>query len=155
MTLDEQSRPALAALLDHGPTWPPPGAAGGPQRNHCRFAHEGMLAVAWDGRVAPCLSLLHTHPEYVNGHWKTVHSHAVGHVDERPLLDIWRDVTYRDFRQRLRVFDFAALFRLWRLPGDGYERHGLLRQPVSRVQRMLVGAGDRVVPLILYGRIVK
>ena len=109
MTLDEQSRPALAALLDHGPTWPPPGAAGGPQRNHCRFAHEGMLAVAWDGRVAPCLSLLHTHPEYVNGHWKTVHSHAVGQVDERPLLDIWRDVTYRDFRQRLRVFDFAAL----------------------------------------------
>ena len=76
MTLDEQSRPALAALLDHGPTWPLPGAAGGPQRNHCRFAHEGMLAVAWDGRVAPCLSLLHTHPEYVNGHWKTVHSHV-------------------------------------------------------------------------------
>ena len=50
--------------------------------NHCRFAHEGVLAVAWDGRVAPCLSLLHTHPEYVNGHWKTVRSHAVGHVDE-------------------------------------------------------------------------
>jgi MoaA/NifB/PqqE/SkfB family radical SAM enzyme len=110
MTLDEQSRPALAALLDHGPTWPPPGAADGPQRNHCRFAHAGMLAVAWDGRVAPCLSLLHTHPEYVNGHWKTVHSHAVGHVDERPLQDIWRDVTYRDFRERLRVFDFAPCF---------------------------------------------
>ena len=76
MTLDDQSRPALAALLDHGPTWPLPGAVGGPQRNHCRFAHEGVLAVAWDGRVAPCLSLLHTHPEYANGQWKTVHSHA-------------------------------------------------------------------------------
>ncbi len=110
MTLDEQSRPALAALLDHGPTWPLPGSAGGPRRNHCRFAHEGTVAVAWDGRVAPCLSLLHTHPEYVNGHWKTVRSHVVGHVDERPLLDIWRDVTYRDFRQRLRAFDFPPCF---------------------------------------------
>jgi MoaA/NifB/PqqE/SkfB family radical SAM enzyme len=110
MTLDDQSRPALAALLDHGPTWPHPGSAGGPRRNHCRFAHEGTVAVAWDGRVAPCLSLLHTHPEYVNGHWKTVHSHVVGHVDERPLLDIWRDVTYRAFRQRLRAFDFPACF---------------------------------------------
>ena len=110
MTLDDQSRPALAALLDHSPTWPHPGSAGGPRRNHCRFAHEGTVAVAWDGRVAPCLSLLHTHPEYVNGHWKTVHSHVVGHVDERPLLDIWRDVTYRAFRQRLRAFDFPACF---------------------------------------------
>ena len=109
-TLDDRSRPALAALLDHGPTWPAPGADGGPQRNHCRFAHEGMLAVAWDGRVAPCLSLLHTHPEYVNGHWKTVRSHAVGHIDERPLLDIWRDAAYRDFRRRLRAFDFSPCF---------------------------------------------
>ena len=34
----------------------------------------------------------------------------VGHVDERPLLAIWRDVTYRAFRQRLRTFDFPACF---------------------------------------------
>jgi len=110
MTLDDQSRPALAALLDHGLAWPHPGSAGGPRRNHCRFAHEGVVAVAWDGRVAPCLSLLHSHPEYVNGRWKRVHGHSVGHLDERPLSDIWRDVTYRDFRQCLRAFDFPACF---------------------------------------------
>lgn len=108
--LDERTRPALAALWDRAPTWPPPGAEGGPQRNHCRFVHEGMLAVAWDGRVAPCLSLLHTHPEHVNSHWKTIKSHTVGHIDERPLLDIWRDAAYRDFRRRLRAFDFPACF---------------------------------------------
>lgn len=107
MTLDDLSRPALKALLDHGLTWPRPGVADGPQRDHCRFAHEGMLAVAWDGRVAPCLSLLHTHKEYVNGHWKTVRSAVVGQVDERPLMDIWRDLAYRDLRRRLRAFDFS------------------------------------------------
>lgn len=110
MTLDERTRPALAALLDHGPTWPHPGAADGPRRNYCRFVQEGMLAVAWDGRVAPCLSLLHTHREYVNGHWKTVQSYAVGRVDARPLADIWRDAAYREFRRRVREFDFPACF---------------------------------------------
>ncbi len=108
--LDERTRPALAALWNRAPTWPPPGTDGGPQRNHCRFVHEGMLAVAWDGRVAPCLSLLHTHPEHVNGHWKTVKSHTVGRIDERPLMDIWRDAAYRDFRRHLRAFDFPACF---------------------------------------------
>ncbi len=110
LALDDRSRPALAALLDHGPTWPHPGSPRGPQRNHCRFVHEGMLAVAWDGRVAPCLSLLHTHPEYVNDHWKMVRSHTVGQVDERPLAEIWRDAGYREFRRRVRAFDFPACF---------------------------------------------
>lgn len=110
MALNDQTRSALASLLDHGPTWPHPGDVGGPQRNRCRFVHEGMLAVAWDGRVAPCLSLLHTHPEYVNGHWKTVRSYVVGHVDERPLIKIWRDPAFREFRQRVRDFDFPACF---------------------------------------------
>lgn len=110
MALDDQSRSALASLLDHGPTWPHPGTLNGPQRNRCRFAHEGMLAVAWDGRVAPCLSLLHTHSEYVNDHWKTVRSFTVGHVDEQPLSEIWRDPAYREFRRRVREFDFSACF---------------------------------------------
>jgi MoaA/NifB/PqqE/SkfB family radical SAM enzyme len=108
--LDERTRPALAALWDQAPTWPPPGIRGGPQRNHCRFVHEGMLAVAWNGRVAPCLSLLHTHPEYVNSHWKTVQSYAVGRVDQQPLAQIWRDADFRAFRARVRQFDFPACF---------------------------------------------
>jgi sulfatase maturation enzyme AslB (radical SAM superfamily) len=56
--LDAHTRSALAAIWDRALTWPPPGR-GGPQRNHCRFTHEGVLAVAWDGRVAPCLSAAH------------------------------------------------------------------------------------------------
>ncbi len=110
LTLDAESRPALAALLDHGPTWPPPGSPGGPRRDYCRFVHEGMLAVGWDGRVAPCLALLHTHPEHVNGHWKTVRAFVAGRLAERPLLEIWQDGAYRDFRRRVRNFDFPACF---------------------------------------------
>ena len=78
--------------------------------NYCRFAHEGVLAVAWDGRVAPCLSLLHTHPEYVNEQWRTVEAYAVGCVDEQSLAAIWRTPAYREFRHRVRAFDFSHCF---------------------------------------------
>jgi MoaA/NifB/PqqE/SkfB family radical SAM enzyme len=108
--LNEAIGPALSSLWELGPVLPPPGLDGLWQRNYCRFAHEGMLAVRWDGCVAPCLSLLHTHPEYVNGHWKMVQSYIVGHVDEQSLADIWREPAYRTLRQRLRNFDFPACF---------------------------------------------
>ncbi len=110
LDLDGDTRPAVAAIIERAPLFPPPNLDDGARLNHCRFVHEGMLAVSWDGRVAPCLSLLHTHPEHVNGHWKTVRSFAIGHVDERPLADIWRDGASRDFRARVRSFDFAPCF---------------------------------------------
>jgi MoaA/NifB/PqqE/SkfB family radical SAM enzyme len=105
-----ETRGALGALVESAPVFPPPGLDDGSRRNYCRFVREGVLAASWDGRVAPCLSLLHTHPEYVNGHWKTVRSYNVGHVDEGSLAEIWRDAAYRDFRQRVRAFDFAPCF---------------------------------------------
>ena len=90
MDLDETTRPALEAALGGGRArW----LLTGDDRtrsNYCRFAHEGVLAVAWDGRVAPCLSLLHTHPEYVNEQWRTVAAYAVGCVEEQSLAAIWR-----------------------------------------------------------------
>lgn len=104
------TRAALTALVERARVFPLPELDDGTERNYCRFVREGVAAVSWDGRVAPCLSLLHTHPEYVNGHWKTVRSYSIGHVDERPLADIWRDTAYRGFRGRVRGFAFAPCF---------------------------------------------
>jgi MoaA/NifB/PqqE/SkfB family radical SAM enzyme len=100
----------LQAVWGAGLAPPLPALDSDARRNYCRFAHEGVTCVAWDGRVAPCLSLLHGHPEYVNEQWHRVEAYAVGHVDERPLAEIWRDAAYRDFRQRVRAFDFAHCF---------------------------------------------
>ena len=33
-------------------------------RMYCRFIHEGRLAIATDGSVSPCLSLLHNYHYY-------------------------------------------------------------------------------------------
>jgi len=98
------------AVWGRGLTYPSPSADEGRWRNRCRFVHEGTCAVSWDGRVSPCLSLLHGHTEYINSQARRVHEHVVGHIDEHPLAAIWRDPGFRGFRQRVRAFDFPPCF---------------------------------------------
>ena len=107
---DEATRPLAAAVWGHGLTYPSPSVDEGGWRNRCRFAHEGMCAVSWDGRVSPCLSLLHGHTEHVNAQARRVNEHVVGHIDEQPLAEIWREPAFRAFRQRVRAFDFPPCF---------------------------------------------
>ncbi len=108
--IDETTRPLASMLAAGGLTYPSPSVDEGGWRNRCRFAHEGMCAVSWDGRVAPCLSLLHSHTEYVNAQQRRVHEHVVGRIDEQPLATIWETASFREFRQRVRVFDFPPCF---------------------------------------------
>ena len=86
---------------------PPPALDRGEWHNRCRFARDGVVAVSWDGRVTPCLSLLYTHTEHLGGHDKTVRSIDVGHVDRTPLREIWREPQFRELRARLRGFDMS------------------------------------------------
>lgn len=106
----ELTRPLLEAIDSEAPVTPPPAIDGGAWHNRCRFAHEGMLAVAWDGRVTPCLSLLRDHTEYANGQAKTMRGFTVGHVDQAPLGAVWREPAFRDFRRRVRAFEFSPCF---------------------------------------------
>ena len=108
--MEEATRPLAAALAERGLVYPSPSADPASWRNYCRFAHEGMCAVGWDGRVAPCLSLLHTHAEFINNQTRRVDAFVVGHLDDRPLADIWRDRAFREFRERVRAFDFPPCF---------------------------------------------
>jgi len=107
---NDVTRSLLQAIEGDVPVAPPPATDVGSWRNHCRFAHEGMLAVTSDGRVAPCLSLMRSHTEFVNGQAKTVTGVAVGHVDEAPLGQIWRAPAFSEFRRRVRAFDFPPCF---------------------------------------------
>ena len=105
--LNDATRPLLDALLRHLPIVPPPALDRGDWYNRCRFVRDGVVAVSWDGRVTPCLSLLYTHTEHVGGRDKIVRSFDVGRVERAPLRDIWRDPPFRAFRARLREFDMS------------------------------------------------
>ena len=105
--LSESTRPLLVALLRQIPIVPPPALDRGEWHNRCRFARDGVVAVSWDGRVTPCLSLLYTHTEHLGGRDKTVRSFDVGHIDSTPLREIWREPQFRELRARLRGFDMS------------------------------------------------
>jgi MoaA/NifB/PqqE/SkfB family radical SAM enzyme len=73
----------------------------------CRFVTEGRLAVSWDGQVSPCLALLHPHVYYFRGERKSIRCYRVGNVNDSSLLTIWQDEGYRDFRSRVRDWEFS------------------------------------------------
>ena len=105
--LSDATRPLLDALLRQLPIVPPPALDRGEWHNRCGFARDGVVAVSWDGRVTPCLSLLYSHAEYLGGREKTVRSFDVGHIERAPLRAIWRDPQFRALRVRLREFDMS------------------------------------------------
>jgi MoaA/NifB/PqqE/SkfB family radical SAM enzyme len=76
-------------------------------RNYCRFVREGVTFVRWDGEVSPCMALIHSYPCYVLGRPKDMVSHSFGSINERTLAGIWEGQDYRDFRQRVRQFEFS------------------------------------------------
>jgi MoaA/NifB/PqqE/SkfB family radical SAM enzyme len=107
MDFSAATRPLVERLLSYQPVFPPPAMDTGAWQDRCRFAHEGWCAVSWDGRVAPCLSLLYTHPEVIGGRPKTVRAFHVGDVESAPLVSIWRSPEYRTLRRRLTEFDVS------------------------------------------------
>lgn len=73
----------------------------------CPFIEKGSLSVRWDGKVSPCLPLLHTHESYLGEQVRQSLAYFVGDVTCHSIADIWRDAAYLDLRERLRDFDFS------------------------------------------------
>ena len=73
----------------------------------CPFLQRRSASVRWDGRVGPCLPLLHTHTVCLNGHTRTWPDFTFGSLRERGLGEIWSASEYRDFRSKLDEFAFA------------------------------------------------
>ena len=73
----------------------------------CRFIHDRSTFIRWDGKVAPCAGLLHTHRTYLYGLERTVSAYALGDVAAGELYDIWNSAAYAGFREKVRDFDFS------------------------------------------------
>ena len=73
----------------------------------CRFVHERTSFVRWDGRVSPCMGLLHSHRTFLYGLERRVRAHDFGSVRTGDLLDIWGSPAYAAFRDRVKAFDFS------------------------------------------------
>jgi len=142
----EATRPLAEAVWGRGLTYPVPSLDEAAWRNRCRFAHDGMCAVSWDGRVTPCLSLLHSHAEHINSQARSVHAYVVGHIDERPLSAIWRGPSFREFRQRARAFDFPPCFHCGGCPFTETNDEDCYRNPAPVCGECLWAQGIVLCP---------
>jgi MoaA/NifB/PqqE/SkfB family radical SAM enzyme len=73
----------------------------------CRFVEGRTTFVRWDGRVAPCMGLLHAHTTFLYGLERRISPHTLGDIRETPLPRIWASAAYRDFREKVGNFDFS------------------------------------------------
>lgn len=73
----------------------------------CRFVHDRTTFIRWDGKVSPCMGLLHAHRTFLYGLERRVRPHAFGDVRTDDLFEIWNSRAYVDFRDKVKGFDFS------------------------------------------------
>ena len=79
----------------------------GARTDECRFIRERCSFVRWDGRVAPCMALLHSHSVHLHGAHRRNKSHSFGDLAERGFREIWNSKEYWLFREKVAEFDFS------------------------------------------------
>jgi len=77
------------------------------ETNFCRFVEGRTSFVRWDGRIAPCMGLLHGYTTYLYGYERRIKPHGFGNIGRRTLGAVWRSREYRRFRENVRDFDYA------------------------------------------------
>jgi MoaA/NifB/PqqE/SkfB family radical SAM enzyme len=76
-------------------------------RNRCPFIEQGATFVGWDGKISPCMPLLHDHTSFLDGRERITHKHVYGDLRANALRDIWLSPEYVDFRRRVQEFEFS------------------------------------------------
>lgn len=76
-------------------------------KDECRFVRERCAFIRWDGKVAPCMALLHDHQIHFRGGVRKNKAHAFGDIAAQGLAEIWNSAGYADFRNKVLKFDFS------------------------------------------------
>ncbi len=77
------------------------------ESRRCRFVHDRSMFVRWDGKISPCMGLLHSHRTILYGLERHVRAHTFGDVRTGDLSGIWNSRAYSAFRENVRAFDFS------------------------------------------------
>lgn len=77
------------------------------ETNYCRFIEERTSFIRWDGKVSPCMGLLHGYTTFLYGYERQIKPHSFGDINRKALGTIWRSRPYRRFRETVRTFDFS------------------------------------------------
>ena len=75
---------------------------------YCKFVREGMTFVRADGKVCPCMALLHNGYTYMHNIRRKITHCSFGNIKEQSLAEIWNSKDYKTFRRKFDEFDFAS-----------------------------------------------
>jgi AbrB family looped-hinge helix DNA binding protein len=73
----------------------------------CRFVSDRATFIRHDGRVSPCMGLLHPYKTYLYGNERRITDYGLGDIRRKLLRAIWNSKEYRTFRERVRTFGFS------------------------------------------------
>ena len=76
------------------------------KHNYCPFVEENNVFIKWNGDVVPCMQLLHSSYTYLFKEKRKVMAYSFGNVLKNSLSTIWNSREYKEFRERVRIFDF-------------------------------------------------
>jgi len=107
MEFDEVTSGPLLAALHSGYNVSLAGNTLGGANDVCNFIESGSISIGWDGSVAPCLPMLHTHTHFFKAWQHQVKQHILGNINSANLLDLWLDPDYVHYRERVHSFAFA------------------------------------------------
>lgn len=79
----------------------------GVEARRCRFVHDRTTFIRWDGKIAPCPALLHSHKTFLYGLERKVQAHHFGDIRTDDLRTVWRSPAYAAFREKVRDFDYS------------------------------------------------
>lgn len=107
MVFDDQTNVPLFEALHSGYNVSLAGNNLGGANDVCNFIESGSISIGWDGSVAPCLPMLHTHSHYFKALQHQVKQHILGNINEDRLIDLWLKPEYVQYRERVHSFAFA------------------------------------------------
>lgn len=107
MDFTPETRDALLGAFTSGCNVNFAGNNWGGSSDVCNFVESGTMSINWQGEVAPCWPLMHTHDTFLHNKPHRNYKHIIGNVHERSLADIWMDKNYLAYRERLHNFVFA------------------------------------------------
>jgi MoaA/NifB/PqqE/SkfB family radical SAM enzyme len=107
MDLNETTQASFLRALQSGANVTFAGNNLGGANDVCTFIESGSTTVGWDGRVSPCIPLLHDHVSYLHRRERHSKRHTIGSLVERELLELWNDPEYVAYRSRIQNFAFS------------------------------------------------
>ena len=67
-----------------------------------------MTFVRADGKIAPCMALLHNGHTWLHDIQRKITHCSFGQIREQGLSDIWQSPEYKAFRRKFDEFEFAS-----------------------------------------------